>query len=143
MILPDVNILVSAFRADAFAHAETKQWLEGQINLPSPYGMADRVLEGFVRITTHPRIFNKPSSLDDAIEFTAKLSGRENCVRVNPGPRHWELFLDLALATNATGNQVADAWLAALAIESGSEWITRDQGFSRYPNLKWSAPELS
>lgn len=141
MILPDVNILVSAFREDAFAHEETKEWLEARINQPSPYGMADRVMEGFVRITTHPRIFNIPSPVEAALEFCATLTGRENCVRVNPGPRHWGLFLDLALATNATGNDVADAWLAALAIEAGSEWITRDSGFSRYPNLNWRAPE--
>lgn len=141
MILPDVNILVSAFREDAFAHDETLEWLEAQINSPAGYGMSDRVLEGFIRIVTHPRVFNPPSELDVTLEFVELLTARENCVRVNPGPRHWDLFLGLAEETGAIGNQVADAWLAALAIESGSEWITRDRGFARYPNLNWRSPK--
>ncbi|MCO5314628.1 MAG: type II toxin-antitoxin system VapC family toxin [Solirubrobacterales bacterium] len=140
MILPDVNILVSAFREDAFAHKETRAWLEARINEPAAYGVADRALEGFIRIVTHPRVFNPPSELEAALEFAELLTSRENCVRVNPGPRHWDLFLGLAAETDATGNQVADAWLAALAIESGSEWITRDRGFARYPKLSWRDP---
>lgn len=29
---------------------------------------------------------------------------------------------------------------AALAMESGCEWITTDRGFSRYPGLRWRHP---
>jgi len=140
LILPDVNVLVSAYREDAFAHERTKRWLEDRINGPSPFGVADRVLEGFIRVVTHPRVFNPPAELAAALEFVAVLVDRENCVRVAPGARQWSLFVDLAARTGAVGNSVADAWLAALAIESGSEWITWDRGFARYPGLKWSAP---
>lgn len=38
------------------------------------------------------------------------------------------------------GGLVADAYLAALAIESGSEWITTDRDFSRFPGLHWRHP---
>ncbi len=140
MILPDVNVLVSAFREDAFAHEETKHWLEARINEPAPYGMSQRVLEGFIRVVTHPRVFNKPTRLGAAVEFVASLAGRENCVRISPGARQWGLFLDLAKETEAAGNAVADAWLAALAIESGSVWITWDRGYAKYPGLEWRTP---
>ena len=33
-----------------------------------------------------------------------------------------------------------DAYLAALAIESGSEWITTDRDYTRFPNLRWRHP---
>jgi hypothetical protein len=33
-----------------------------------------------------------------------------------------------------------DAYLAALGIESGSEWITTDRDFSRFPGLRWRHP---
>lgn len=141
MILPDVNVLVSAFREDAFAHEQTRAWLEARINEPAPYAMADRVLEGFIRVVTHPRVFRTPTELRAALEFVESLTARENCVRLEPGPRQWQLFLDLAGQTNATGNSIADAWLAALAIESGSEWVTRDRGFARYPGLRWRTPD--
>jgi hypothetical protein len=32
---------------------------------------------------------------------------------------------------------VPDAWLAALAIESGSEWITNDRDYARFDGLQW------
>ena len=59
---------------------------------------------------------------------------------VAPGPRHWPTFERLCLAAGAKGNLVSDAYLAALAIESGNEWITTDRDFSRFPGLRWRHP---
>jgi predicted nucleic acid-binding protein len=59
---------------------------------------------------------------------------------VRPGPRHWQIFADLCRATNARGNLVADAYLAALAIEWDSEWVTADGDFGRFPGLRWRRP---
>jgi len=39
--------------------------------------------------------------------------------------------------SGAKRNLVADAFPAALAIESGSDWITTDPDFSRFTGLKW------
>jgi hypothetical protein len=36
---------------------------------------------------------------------------------------------------------VPDAYLAALAIESGCEWINTDRDFSRFPDLRWRVPD--
>ncbi len=57
-----------------------------------------------------------------------------------PGPRHWEIFVRLCRAVRVKGNLVQDAYLAALAIESGSEWITTDRDYSRFPGLRWRHP---
>jgi hypothetical protein len=35
---------------------------------------------------------------------------------------------------------VADAYLAALAIEHGCQWISFDRDFARFPGLNWSKP---
>jgi len=35
---------------------------------------------------------------------------------------------------------VADAYLAALAIESGSEWVTTDRDYARFRGLRWRHP---
>ena len=48
---------------------------------------------------------------------------------------HWGIFVRLCEAAGAKGNLVPDAYLAALAIESGSDWITTDRAFSRFPDL--------
>jgi hypothetical protein len=40
----------------------------------------------------------------------------------------------------ARGNLVPDAYLAAMAIESGCEWITTDRDYSRFKGLRWRHP---
>ena len=44
------------------------------------------------------------------------------------------------IAGSARGNDVPDAYLAALAIEQGATWITTDRGFARFPGLRWRLP---
>jgi len=140
MILTDVNVLVYAHRADAPGHDAYRKWLEDAINSDLAYGVSDLILSGFLRIVTHPRVFATPSDLASALAFVGEVRGQPNAVRIEPGPRHWEIFRRLCEATGARGNLLADAVLAALAIESGSEWITTDRDYSRFPGLKWRHP---
>lgn len=93
-----------------------------------------------IRITTNPRIFSKPAPIGDAIAFADTLRAEPNAIVVSPGPRHWELFTGLCRDVKAKGNLVPDAWLAALAIESGCELVTADRDFSRFPGLRWRHP---
>ena len=81
-----------------------------------------------------------PSLLDEAIAFVEEVRGQPNCVVIRPGPRHWSLFTRLCRQATVKGNLVPDAYLAAMAIESGSEWISTDRDFSRFPGLKWRHP---
>jgi uncharacterized protein len=98
------------------------------------------VLSGFARIVTHPRVFVPPSPIDDAFGFTDALREQPNAVVVSPGDRHWEIFRSLCKQVGARGNLVADAYLAALAIETGSEWITTDRDYARFAGLRWRHP---
>lgn len=105
-----------------------------------PFGVADIVLSGFLRITTHPKIFKPPSPLESAMEFVAALRSQPNCTVVAPGPDHWQIFADLCKMTEAHGNLIPDAYLAALAIEADLEWITTDGDFARFPGLRVRHP---
>lgn len=140
MILVDVNVLVYAHRTDAEDHVAFRRWLEDATSSDQAYGISDLVLSGFLRIVTHPGVFRNPTPLAAAMRFVQELRSQPNCVCVAPGPRHWEIFTRLCSAVAAKGNLVADAYLAALAIESGSEWITTDRDFSRFPGLRWRHP---
>ena len=140
MVLPDVNVLVYAHREDSGRHAACRTWLEGVVNGNESYGVSELVLSGFVRVVTHPRIFTKPSPLADALEFTEQLRSRPNCVPVAPGRRHWDIFRTLCLEADARGNLVPDAFLAAMAIEAGCEWISTDRDFCRFKGLRWRHP---
>lgn len=140
MILPDVNVLVQAFRRDASDHALCRQWLQGVVSGDSRYGMSPQVLGGVVRVTTHPRVFKKPSSLDEVLRFAEVLLAQPNCVVVQPAEAHWRIFTRLCREADARGNLVPDAWLAAIAIEAGCEWVTLDRDYARFPGLNWRTP---
>ena len=140
MILADVNVLVYAHRKDSERHAEYRQWVEGLLAGNAAFGVSDHILSGFIRIVTHPRIFDPPSPYAQALGFAEVLREHPAATPVRPGPRHWEIFRGLCRTTGATGNLVADAWLAALAIESGCEWVTTDRDFARFPGLQWRHP---
>lgn len=140
MILTDVNILVYAHREDSTNHSAIRDWLETLITGDQVYGMSDIVLSGFLRVVTHPRVFNPPSSIDEALSFVTDVRDQPNCVLIQPGPRHWGIFKHLCKTAGVKGNLVPDAYLAALAIESGCEWITTDRDFARFPQLTWRHP---
>jgi toxin-antitoxin system PIN domain toxin len=140
LILPDINVLVYAFRKDSADHAKCRAWLDGVVNGDAAYGMSPQVLSGLLRIVTHPRIFARPSRLEETVRFADLLLAQPHCRIVQPGQQHWRIFCDLCRSAQASGNLVQDAWLAALAIESGCLWITTDRDFARFQGLEWSAP---
>jgi toxin-antitoxin system PIN domain toxin len=140
VILPDVNVLLYAFRDDSVGHGRYRDWLDGVVNGDEAYGMSPQVLCSVVRVATHPRIFVSPSRPEDALVFARVLLEQPNCTVVLPGVRHFSIFEDLCRKAAASGNLVQDAWLAALAVESGCEWITTDGDFARFPILRGRRP---
>jgi toxin-antitoxin system PIN domain toxin len=140
VILPDVNVLVYAHREDAPNHGAFAAWLEGVLDGLEPVGVSNLVLSACVRVVTHPKVFAAPTPVDIAIEYVQQLRAHPNAVVVSPGPRHWGIFLRLCQGAQTKGNLVSDAYHAALAIESGCEWITTDRDFARFPGLRWRHP---
>jgi len=140
VVLLDVNVLVTAMREDAPRHEAMKGYLERLRRAPEPFGVSELVLSAALRVLTHPRVFVPPTPLEAAVAWVAALRATPNLVLVAPGPRHWEIFLDLLDESGAIGNLIPDAWHAALALEHGCEWISDDADFGRFPQLRWSRP---
>ena len=140
MLLPDVNVLVYAFRPDATDHEQYRAWLDRTVNGEASYACSDLVLSGFVRVVTHPRIFREPSSPAEAMSFARAVRDQPTCRQVFPSGQHWSIFTKLCEHAGAKGNLVSDAFLAALAIESGCEWVTADRDYARFPGLRWQHP---
>jgi uncharacterized protein len=140
MILIDVNVLVYAHRPDSENHKSYHRWLAETLDSGLLCGMSDVVLTGMIRIVTHPRIFLDPTPMNLALDFANQLREHPASITVSPGERHWEIFTRLCKVVGAKGNLVSDAYFAALAIESGAEWITTDRDYSRFPGLRWRHP---
>jgi toxin-antitoxin system PIN domain toxin len=140
MILPDVNVLIYAFRQDVPQHAGCRTWLESVVSGDARFGLSPLVLAAVVRITSNPRVFQMPSPVEEALGFCDDLLTQPHCRIVEPGERHWRIFRQLCVEFHARGPLVTDAWFAALAIEWGCEWITLDRDYARFPGLKWRMP---
>lgn len=140
MILPDVNVLIYAFRPDVPEHRLCRTWLDAIVAADARFGISPLALAAVVRVTTNTRTYQVPSPLDEAFGFCDDLLSQPHCQIVEPGEGHFDIFKRLCLETGTRGPRVTDAWFAALAIEWACEWITLDRDYARFPGLKWSVP---
>lgn len=140
MKLLDVNVLVYAHREDAPDHSDYRIWLEQLANGGEAFSVPDLVFSGFLRVVTHPRVFDPPTDLRVALRFVQTFRECANHVVIGPGPGHWSIFTRLVRESSCRGNLIPDAFLAAIAIESGDMWITTDRGYGRFRDLNWRHP---
>lgn len=101
------------------------------------------MLIGLVRILTHPRVFVPPDTHEQAFAFVRSLLRHPNGVLLNPGREHARLFEELCLAADARGDLVSDAYLAALAIETGAVLVSMDGDLARSPGLRRHDPAVA
>lgn len=140
MDLLDVNVLLHAHREEQPEHEPIRGWLEERISEQRPFGVPSLVFSGFLRIATNPRAFRSPTPLETALEVVESIRSQPHCVAVEPGARHWPIFVDLCRRLRARANVVPDAYLAAMAIETDSDFVSTDRGFGGFPGLRWRHP---
>ena len=140
MLLLDVNVCVYAFRRESRRHEEFKAWLEQALSGPEPVGLPEQVLASMVRLVTNHRIYQDPSTPTAVLSFCDALLQAPAALRVRPAERHWGIFRGLVLQHGLRGNDIPDAYLAALALEQRATWVTTDHGFARYQGLRLLDP---
>lgn len=143
MILVDANLLIYA-RTDSFAqHERARRWLDERLNGVAPVGLPWPSLLGFLRVTTNPRVFERPAAVADAWRQVLDWLGCERTWIPQPTERHREVLCGLLAAPGVQANLVQDAHLAALAVEHGLILCSTDGDFARFPGLHWENPLLA
>ena len=89
MILPDVNVLIYAFRKDVPQYELCRAWLNSVVAGETRFGVSLLALSAVVRVTTNTRIYREPSTFEDAFGFCEDLLAQPHCHVVVPGERHW------------------------------------------------------
>jgi uncharacterized protein len=140
MLMLDVKVCVYAFRSESRMHAKFKGWLEQALSGSEPVGLPEQVLSSTIRLVTNHRIYGDPSTPAEALSFCDALLDAPAAMRVRPGERHWRIFHGLVAQHGLRGNDVPDAYLAAMALEQGATWVTTDRGFARYQGLRLLDP---
>jgi hypothetical protein len=140
MRILDVNVPLMALRPDIPGSAGVRDWLDAALIDGEPFAVPDVVWSGFLRIATNRRVFVEPTPIREAFAFVEAIRDMPQHTVIHPGTQFWKVFLGLCKSAGVHGDRVPDCYLAALAIESGSELITMDGGFGRYPGLRWRRP---
>lgn len=135
MILPDLNLLMYAYNQGMPQHEAARTWWESCLNGREPIGLCWTVALGFIRLTTHHRVLDRPWTADAAIAVVAGWLAHPRIRVLHPGPAHLELLRDLLAQAQAAGPLTTDAHLAALALEHGGRIYSNDADFERFPGL--------
>lgn len=139
MILVDANLLVYAKMGGMPQHAAARDWLDERLSHPARVGLPWPSLLAFLRLTSNPRIFERPLGLGDAWRQVEEWLALPAVWIPLPADRHRSILAGL-LAGEIRSDLVMDAHLAALALEHGLVLCSTDRDFSRFAGLRWENP---
>ena len=135
MLLLDVNVVLAAHRADHPHHPWIRPWFDGLLDGDEPFTVPFLVWASFLRLSTHPRIFEVPTPRGDAFAFIDAITTQPHHLLLGPGPRHLALLGELCDEADATADLIPDAVIAAVAAEHGCTVATLDRDFARFPSV--------
>lgn len=133
----DTNILLYASDESSPGHGAARRFLEARAEDPDLFCLTWITVLGYQRIATHPGIFSKPLSPQQAWQNVRNLLALPRVRMVGEGQHFAEDFESLGKEITIRGNLVPDAHLATILRENGVGLIyTMDADFRKFPFLK-------
>jgi hypothetical protein len=121
-------------------HERARAWLDEQLNGAAPVGLPWSSLRGFLRLVTNPRVFERPEPVAQAWAQISAWLACENTWIPLPTGRHAEVLCGLLASPGVHADLVADAALAALAVEHDLLLCSTDSDFARFSAVRWQNP---
>ncbi len=121
-------------------HEPARTWLEERLSGSETFAFSWSVLLAFLRLATHPRVFEVPLELDEALDLIDSWLAQPCGTVIHPTDRHSPHLRELLGPLGTAANLTTDAHLASLAIEHGAELCSADTDFSRFSRLRWVNP---
>ena len=132
----DTNILVHAHRRDSRWHARAAGCVRGLAEGRAAWAVPWSCLQEFLAIVTHPRIYDPPSTLDEALDQIDAWMESPGLVILGEPHDHWSILRGQLAAAQVRGPMVHDARIAAICIGHGvQELLTADRDFGRFSSL--------
>lgn len=140
MRLIDATLLLYA-SFDVFpAHHRARAWLDGCFNGNDRVGLTWESLTAFVRLASNPRVIVPNLTVSQAWQQAQSWLSCENVWTPCPTQQHHSVLNRLLTGYGLNHKHVADAHLAALAIEHGLILNSADCDFSRFAGLRFENP---
>ncbi len=138
MFVVDTNVLLYAANTDAVEHERCRDLLESWRAQSTVWYTTWGILYEFLRVSTHPRVFDRPWNAFDAWQFVAALLASAGLRVLTETERHAEVTAEvLPQVPGLAGNLFFDARTAVLMREHGVRRIyTRDADFHRFPFIE-------
>ena len=143
MKIVDLNVLIYAINKDSPQHTAALNWWTNAIRGDETVGLAWPVLSGFLRLTTHPRIFPGPLTVQQATQRIDAWLSLPIVAIPTEKPDHWETLRGLLAEAGTAGNLVTDAHLAALAVTRDAIIVSFDHDFARFDGLRVERPRAA
>jgi uncharacterized protein len=141
VIAVDTNILVYAHRRDSPFHDAASASVRELAESRSPWAVPWPCLHEFFSVVTHPRIYDPPSTTDQAIDQASAWLESPSAAIISEGETYWNELSQLLLDGKIAGPLVHDARIAALCLSHGvRELWSADRDFSRFPRLRTRNP---
>jgi len=143
VIIPDVNLLVYAYNADAPQHQRARRWWEQCLRGAEPVAIPWVVGLGYVRIMSSQTVLQRPLNPATALGHVRLWLEQPIVQVVQPGPRHLSILEGFSEAGVLSATLTTDAHIAALAMESQATVHSNDSDFARFAGLRWVNPLLN
>jgi toxin-antitoxin system PIN domain toxin len=142
--LIDANLLLYAVNADAAEHPRAHEFLAGNLASSDAWYLTEGIVYEFFRLATHPGVFERPLTWEQALRFVRVLYNRENVTVLNAGVDHWStLAATLPQLRYAAGNQFVDIRSYVLMREHGIKTIyTANAAFHQLDDIRVVNPLL-
>ncbi len=141
MILLDANVLLYAVNSASEHHHLARKAMVDSFAHARGVAFAWTALLAFLRLSTRAGIFERPLTIEQALQVIAHWLDQPRAHTIHPTTKHREVLGRLLLGAGTAGNLTGDAHLAALAIEHGATMVTFDRDFSRFAGLQWELPK--
>ena len=137
----DANVLLYASDAASPRHDRARSILQAVAEGPEITYLFWPTIMAYVRISTHPSIFEKPLSVGEAIENIEALLSRPHVRAPGEQPAFWRRFRAVAADAAPSGSLVPDAHVVALMLENEVRTIwTHDRDYRRFTSIEIRDP---
>ncbi len=141
MIAVDSNILVYAHREDAHWHRAADECVTKLAESGAPWAIPWPCVHEFLAIVTHPRIYNPPTPLADALAQTDCWLEAPTLALLGEAPAYWEVLRPILQQARVAGGRIHDARIVALCLQHGvTELWSADRDFTRFRGLSVTNP---